>query len=211
MIIRTEEEIGQPRGVFLGHINEREIKHFDYAPVQPAGITAAVREKGRDLGVSAFAEDAPIKHAVDDVAHCARRDEGNAKQYAEFGAVFRQAHQYPKQGDNRRNPENAQGQFQETAAAEPAESHAVVLDEQQIKPTPDDRNLLTECHVHLDPNLEDLVEEQHKKNHHKRPQQAAVALLFHFLFSLASKQRVVMGTQRSLSFGMSLPVSQHTP
>ena len=75
----------------------------------------------------------------------------------------------------------------------------------------DDGRLLVKGHTRLDPNLEDLVEEQHEKYHHKRPNEAAAALLFHFFFSLASKQRVVMGTQRSLSLGMSRPVSQHTP
>ena len=211
MPIGAEKEIGKPRGVFLRHINEGEIKHVDHAPMQPIGIAAAIGEEGRDLGVGAFAENAPVKDAIDDVAYGSRSDERNAEQHAELGVFPRQANQNPKQGDNGHNPENAQGQFQETAAAKPAESHAVVLDEQQIEPTPDDRDFLPEGHTRLDPNLEDLVEEQNEKNHHKRPDEAVVALLFHFLFSLASKQRVVMGTQRSLSFGMSLPVSQHTP
>ena len=89
MPVRAEEEIGQPCGVFAGHIDNGEIKHIDHTTVQPAGIAATVGEEGRDLGEGALAENAPIEHAVDDVAHGTRRDEGNAKQHTELGAFLR--------------------------------------------------------------------------------------------------------------------------
>jgi len=211
MLIGAEEEVGQPRGVFAGHVDDGEIEHVDHATMQPAGITAAVGEERRDLGVGALAEDAAVKHAVDDVAHGTRRDKGDAEQYAELGVLLRKANQNPKQSDNGHNPEEAQSQLQKAATAQPSKGHAVVFDEQQIKPMPKDRGLLSEGHGSLDPNLKDLVEEQDEKNHHKRPYQAAVVLLFHFFFSFASRQRVVIGTQRSLSLGMRRPVSQQMP
>ena len=89
MPVGAEEEIGQPCGVFLGHIDNGEIKHIDHTTVQPAGIATTVGEEGRDLGEGALAENAPIEHAVDDVAHGTRRDEGEAKQHAKFGAFLR--------------------------------------------------------------------------------------------------------------------------
>jgi len=211
MSVGAEEEVGQPSGILAGYVDDGEIEHIHHAPMQPAGITTAIGEECRDLGVGAFAENPPIKHAVNDVAHRACRDEGDAEQYPEFGVFLRQSDQNPKQRDDGHNPENAQSELQEAATAEPAKGHAVVLNKQQPEPVPDDRNILAKGHVCLHPNLENLVEEQDEKNHHKRPYQAAVALFFHFFFSFASRQRVVMGTQRSLSLGMSLPVSQQMP
>ena len=90
MSIGTEEEVGQPRGVFLRHVDDGEIEHVDYLSVQPAGIAAAVREESRDLGVGAFAENAPVKNAIDDVAYGSRSDERNAEQHAELGVFPRQ-------------------------------------------------------------------------------------------------------------------------
>ena len=159
MPVGTEEELRQPRGVFSRHVNNREIEHVDHAPVQPAGITTAVGEHSCDLRIGALAEDAPIEHAVDDVAHGSRRDEGDAKQHAKLGLFLRQSHQHPEQSHDGHNAEQAERQLQETAATHPAKGHAVVLDEQQNEPMPDDRNLLTERHTRLDPDLEDLVED----------------------------------------------------
>ena len=211
MPIGAEEEFGQPGGIFAGHVDDGEIEHVDHAAVQPARIAAPVGEERRHLREGALAEDAPVEHAVDDVAHGACRDEGEAKQHAELGAFLRLADQNPEQGDDGHNAEEAQGQLKEAAATQPTEGHAVVFDKQQPEPTPDNGGVLSESHTGLDPNLEDLVEEQDEKNHHKRPDEAAAAFFFHFFFSLASRQRVVMGTQRSLSLGMSRPVSQQTP
>ena len=138
MPIRAEEEIGQPGGIFLGHIDDGEIEHVDHAPVQPTRIAATVGEEGRDLGESAFTEDAPVEHAVDDVAHSACGDEGDAKQHAELGAFLRQAYQDPKQGDDGHNPKEAQSKLPQSAATKPTKGHAVVLDKQQVEPAPDD-------------------------------------------------------------------------
>ncbi len=130
MAIWTEEKLRQPGSIFAGHVDDGEIEHVDHAPVQPAGITATVGKEGRDLGVGALAEDAAVEHAVDDVAHGARRDEGEAKQHTELGVFFRQPHQHPEQGHDGHNAEQAERQLQETAATHPAKGHAVVLDEQ---------------------------------------------------------------------------------
>ncbi len=211
MPVRAEEEIRQPGGILAGDVDDGEIEHIDYAPVQPAGIAATVGEEGRDFGEGAFAEDAPVEHAVDDVAHGTCGDEGNAKQDTELSAFLRLTDQNPEQDHDGHDPEKAQGELPQSAATKPTEGHAVVLNKQQVEPASDDRNLLVQGHTRLHPNLEDLVEEQHEKNHHKRPYQAAATLFFHFFFSLASRQRVVMGTQRSLSLGMSFPVSQQMP
>ena len=179
--------------------------------MQPSGIAASVGEEGGDLRVGALAEDAAVEHAVDDVAHGARGDEGDAEQHAEFGVFLREADQHPEEGNDGHDPKEAQRQLQDAATPQPSEGHAVVLDEQQLEPVPDDGDLLPQGHIRLDPNLEDLVEHQDDENHQKRPPQAVVALLFHFFFSLASRQRVVIGTQRSLSLGMRRPVSQQMP
>ena len=130
MPVWAEEEVGQPRGVFLRHIDDGEIEHVDYLSVQPAGIAAAVREESRDLGVGALTKDAPVKHTVDDVAHSACRDEGDAKQHPELGVFLRQTNQNPKQCDDGHDSEDAQSQLQEAASAQPTEGHAVVLDKQ---------------------------------------------------------------------------------
>jgi len=211
MVVGAEEEGGQPGGVFAGNVDDGEVEHVDHATMQPSGIAAAVGEEGGDLRIGALAEDATIEHAVDDVAHGSRGDKGDAEHHAEFGVFLREADQHPEEGYDGHDPKEAQCQFQEAAAAQPTEGHAVVLDEQQLEPASDDRNLLSKGHIRLDPNLEDLVEYQDDEDHQKRPPQAVVALLFHFFFSLASRQRVVMGTQRSLSLGMRRPVSQQMP
>ena len=130
MSIGTEEEVGQPRGVFLRHVDDGEIEHVDHLSVQPAGIATAVGEEGRDLGVGALAKDTPVKHTVDDVAHSACRDEGDAKQHPELGVFLRQTNQNPKQRDDGYNSEDAQSQLQEAASAQPTEGHAIVLDKQ---------------------------------------------------------------------------------
>ena len=142
MPVGAEEEVRQPGGVFFGHIDDGEIEHVDHAPVQPARIAATVGEEGSDLGEGAFTEDAPVEHAVDDVAHRACGDEGDAKQYAELGAFLRLADQTPKQGDDSHTPEEAQGKLPQSAATKPTKGHAVVLYKQQVEPAPDDRNLL---------------------------------------------------------------------
>ena len=130
MPVGAEEEIGQPGGIFLGHIDDGEIEHIDHAPVQPARIATAVGKEGRDLGEGAFAEDAPVEHAVDDVAHRASGDEGDAKQHTELGAILRLAYQHPKQGDDSHNPEETQGKLPQSTATKPTKGHAVVLDKQ---------------------------------------------------------------------------------
>ena len=159
MPVGTEEKLGQPGGVFSRHVDDGEIQHVDHTPMQPAGITTTVGEQGRDLRIGALAEDAPIEHAVNDVAHGTRRDEGDAEQHAKLGLLFRQTYQNQEQGHDGHNAEQAERQLQETAATHPAKGHAVVLDEQQIEPMPDDRDLLTERHTRFDPDLEDLVED----------------------------------------------------
>ena len=63
-----------------------------YQPEQVDKIL--ITHKHADLG--AFTEDAPVEHAVDDVAHGARRDEGDAKQHPELGVFLRKAHEHPK-------------------------------------------------------------------------------------------------------------------
>ena len=109
--VGAEEEVGQPGGVLAGYVDDGEIEHVDHLSVQPSGITAAVREECGDLGVGALAENAPIKHAVDDVAHRACRDKGDAEQHTKFGVFFRETDQNPKQGDNSNNPKEAQRQL----------------------------------------------------------------------------------------------------
>ena len=96
MPVRAEEEIGQPGSILTGDIDNGEIEHVDHTPVQPARITATVGEEGRDFGEGAFAEDAPVEHAVDDVAHGTCCDEGEAKQHAELGAFLRLTDQDPE-------------------------------------------------------------------------------------------------------------------
>ena len=108
MPIWAEEEIRQPGGVFLGHVDNGEIEHVDNASVQPARIATAIGEEGRDLGESALAEDAAVEHAVNDVTHGACGDEGNAEQYPELCAFLRLAYQHPKQDNDGHNPEKAQ-------------------------------------------------------------------------------------------------------
>jgi len=211
MPVGTEEEIRQPSGIFLGHVNDRKIEHVDHAPVQPASIATTIGEQSGYLLVGTLIENASVKHTIDDVAHRARRDEGKAEYHAELGVFPCQAADNDEQRDDRYNTEQAQNQLHDTTTAHPAEGHTLVLDEQQLEPVPHNGNLRAQSHVRFDPNLKDLVQEQDNEHHHKRPHQAVVAGLFHRFFSLASRQRVVMGTQRSLSLGMSLPVSQQMP
>ena len=159
MSVRTKEEVGQPGGIFASHVDDGEIEHVDHASVESAGIAAAIGEEGCDLRIGAFAEDTSIEHAVNDVAYSARSDEGNAKQHAEFGLFLRKAYQHPEKGHDGHNPKEAERQFPQAAIAQPSECHAVILDKQQLEPTSDDGNLVTEGHMGLHPNLENLVQQ----------------------------------------------------
>ena len=159
-------------------------------------------------------EDLSVKQAVDDVAQGARCDQRDADEHAELGAFFREVKQRVKQGDHGQNSENAQQGLDDAAVAHHAESHAVVLDEQQLEPVAKQGNLLPDGHVRLDPDLEDLVENQDNGDDDQGAGEAFVFCLSHFFlfsFILASRQMVVVGTQRSLSLGISLPVARQMP
>ena len=157
MAIGTKEEIRQPRGIFLCHVNDGEIEHIDHASMQPSGITAAIREQNGQLGEGTLAEDTAIEHTIDDVAHCARRDERQAEQHTKLGVFLRKSENDDEPGNDCHNAEEAQYQLHGSSAAQPAKGHAFVLDEQQLEPLPDDGNLFAQSHVQFDPNLEDLA------------------------------------------------------
>ena len=110
--------------------------------MQPARITTAIREEGRDLREGALAEDAPIERTVDDITYSACGDEGNAEQHAKLGTLLRLVDQHPKQENDGHDPEEAQGQLPPSAATKPAKGHAVVLDKQQVEPMTDDGRFL---------------------------------------------------------------------
>lgn len=197
MSVLTKEEVGQPAVVLPGNVNNWEIQHVNDFTVQPAGIM----------------EHLAVKHAVDDVAHGASGDQRQPQQDTESRVFPGDSKHDDEQGNDGHNAEDAQNRLHDSAATHPSEGHAGILDEQQLEPVSEHGDLLTNGHVCLDPNLEDLVDDQDDCNDDESAGKALVFGFAHFFFSfiLASRQIVVVGTQRSLSLGISLPVARQTP
>ena len=198
MVIGAKQKIGQPTVAVASHVDDGEVQHVDHLSVQPSGVM----------------EDLSVKHAVDDVAEGTCGNEGEAEQHAELGVFLCETEKQKDQCDDRYDPECAKQGLHQTAAAHPTEGHAWILDEEQLEPVAQHRDFLTKGHVSLYPDLQDLIKQQYDENDDERPNQAFPFGLSHFLFFsfiLASKQIVVVGTQRSLSFGMSLPVARQMP
>lgn len=197
MPVLSKEEVGQPAVVLPGNVDDGEVKHVHHLTMQPTGIM----------------EHLPVKHAVDDVAHGSGSDEGETQHDAEPRVLPGQPEHDEEQGDHRHNPEDAQDGLHDAASAHPSEGHAWILDEQKLEPVAENGDLLANGHVGPDPNLKDLVNDQDDSYDDESACQALAFRLAHFFFSfiLASRQIVVVGTQRSLSLGISLPVARQTP
>lgn len=197
MPVLAEEEVGEPAVVLPGDVNEGEIQHVNNLAVQPSGVMKHLA----------------VKHAVDDVAHGASGDQRQPQQDTESRVFPRKAEHNEDQGDHRHNAEDAQGRLHNATAAHPSEGHARILDEQQLEPVSENGDLLADGHMGLYPNLKDLVDEQDDSNDDESAGKALVFRFAHFFFSfiLASRQIVVVGTQRSLSLGISRPVARQTP
>ena len=77
MPVRAEKEVGQPAVVFPSDVDDGEIQHIDHLAMKPSRIV----------------EDFAIKHAVNDVAHGASCDEGDAEHHAKLGVLLGKAEQ----------------------------------------------------------------------------------------------------------------------
>ena len=197
MAVWSKKEVRQPAVVLPSDVDDGEIQHIDYLAVQPSCVM----------------KDFSVKHTVYDIAHGACRDEGEPKHHPELGVFLGKTEQKENQYDDRDDSENAQEGFHGTAASHPSECHAGILNEQQLEPIAKNRYFLANLHVRLDPNLENLIDDQDGENDDERADQAFAFCLCHFFFSFifASRQIVVVGTQRNLSLGISLPVARQTP
>lgn len=164
MSVLPKQEVGQPAVALAGHVDDREIQHVDDFAMKPSGIATALGEQGRHRAVGALAEDLPVEQTVDDVAQGSGDDERDAEQYPETSALLRETEQHIKQGDHRDDPEDAQKRLDEATSPHHAKSHARVLDEQQLAPVAEKRDLLAKGQMGLDPDLYDLVDQQDEEN-----------------------------------------------
>lgn len=151
MPILAEEKVRKPAVVLTGDVDNREIKHIDDFAVEPAGIM----------------EDLAVEDAVDNVAQRSRGDEGESEKHSEFGPFFREAEQQKYQDNNGHDSEDAECGLDNATAPHPAESHAGVLYEKQIEPAADDRDLLSDGHMSLDPDFQHLIQDQDESNNQK--------------------------------------------
>ncbi len=143
MPILAIEKVGQPANASLGYIDDGEVKHVNDFAVKPPCIM----------------KNLSVKHAVDNVAQSSRGDEGKSKQHTEFCSFLREAEQKINQGDYRHNSEDAECGFDNASAAHPAKSHPRVLDEEQLEPVAQHGDFLSDGHVCLDPDLQQLIQD----------------------------------------------------
>ena len=65
--------------------------------------------------------------------------------------------------DHRYNTEDAQGQLAPITSEFHAEGHASVLQKMKVEPIACHRDLLSEVHVHLDPDLQCLIQKENSE------------------------------------------------
>ena len=137
MSVLAEKEIGQPAVAVAGHVDDREIKHIDDFPMEPAGVV----------------EDFTIKHTVQNIAQRSRCDQGKPEKHPELGSFFRESEKQENQDNHCHDPKDAEGCLDGATTAHPTESHSGVFDEKQLEPVTQYRNLLPNGHMRLYPDL----------------------------------------------------------
>ena len=158
-----------------------------------------------------------VEQAVDDVAECTCRNQRQPHQNAGRSRPFAdQAGDPPAQYGTQADAEERKQQFPDSPAELHAESHALVLDEEDLEPVPQDIEMLSDRHVGLDQDLDDLVNDHQQDSENKqllpfRDLHAVYRLPCFSRMALPSTVVVACGTRRSRSFGISFPVTRQTP
>ena len=223
---RLEEDVTAHEGNPVGPGPEREVEHVHHLALHEGGVVApGGHEPRRGLG-----KDQPVEQAVEDVAQGAGGDEGEADEHAggDRGALVGACPPLHEPGDPHRqddeedDPEGREGVLADHPAERHPEGHPLVLDEQDLEPVREDRQVLPDGHVRLDQDLDDLVDEDEDGAEDQKPVTLAQ---FHSSaggrknqffpcrasISLASTVSVACGTRRRRSLGMSLPVTRQMP
>lgn len=145
-------------------LDDREIEHVHHLAVQEAAVAPLGGHEPGNLVKGAFAEDHPVKGAVDDVAQGTGQDQGYAEHEPRRLVTADHADQVPSDGDHREDPENAQGDLAKLATEFHSEGHPFIFSEMENEPIAEDRDLASGAdeHAGLDPDLECLIGDQDK-------------------------------------------------
>ena len=156
--------------------------------------------------ITALAENKPVERTVEDVPQGAGHDQGKRGDQSRMCLPFLKTVDVYADDNDCNDPENAQQQLARGTAQGDAKSHAFIFRKVKDEEIPKNMDLFPNGHVCLDPDLQELVQEQYDKYDEER--------LFQTLgtcFSFASMLRVACGTLFSLSFAISLPVARQMP
>lgn len=160
------EEVGAaPDGEAGGYGEQFDINHIHHASIEERGITAAVGEHRGQGGYRAFVENHAIEQAVNDIAQRAGDNQTEGDQHCPVHLVaLNQAVHVPAEEHHQHDTEQGKQQLTEVLAETEAECHAGILDKIKIEPVSDKWDAFTEAHVCLDPDFENLV--QQDERHH---------------------------------------------
>lgn len=143
----------------LWHIpfDKREIEHIDYSSIEEVAIAFAPWLELCHLGIGGGVEDESIEKAVDNVACCSCRYEGEANNVAYGLATLYLVADKPRNESYGYNSEESEEEF--ASPQFPSKCHAVVLDKDEAEPT-GYFNALAQMHACLDTDLDDLVNDK---------------------------------------------------
>ena len=149
-------------------LEEREVEHIDHLTHQECAVTLAQR---RHREGCRGGEDHAVEHRIDQITNRTGKNQRQADEYAARGATLGACEvvDVVTQRTDHHHAEEAQHQLAPVDSATHFESHterrAAVLDKVEVEPR-EDLDRLVEAHRGLNPNFQDLVEQEQHQNHY---------------------------------------------
>ncbi len=164
---RLEENVTSHQRNPVGPSPQREVEHIHH----PALHEGSVVPKGSYHLGCGLRKHQPVEQAIDNVAQRAGRNQRQSHQHARRHR-FRPLHQ-PRNphGQNHKQYDSERGKriLSDHATERHAERHALVLDEQDLEPIPEDREGFPDRHVRLDQDFYDLVNDHENGTEQQQP------------------------------------------
>ena len=154
---RLEEDVSSDKRDPVGPGPEREVEHVHHLALHERCVMAPRGDQsGRRLR-----EHQSVEQAVDDVAEGAGRNQRQTHQHARRNRFFplQQPGNPAGQDTEQDDPERREGVLADDTAERHAESHPLVLDEQDLEPVAEHVEVLPDGHVRLDQDFDDLVDD----------------------------------------------------
>ena len=136
---------------------ERKVEHIDDSAIQKLSVAIAPRHECGHFGKGRVVENESVKKAVDDVPCGSGHDEAQAHNESHRSVSADFPTDIPSDGADSNNPEECEKEF--PSPDFPAESHSVVLDENQLEPGCN-LDTLSKIHPRLDTDFDDLVDDK---------------------------------------------------